>query len=196
MTAAGTVAGDWFPVGGAALLAHAGAVDESASVVLLFAALWIGWVGWSRVRRTGFPRLPGWTGPALLAAAAALALAAATVPRALLPASQPGGVASGALGRGGSRPSSTALLEFPSLLFPLPPQPAAMTAAAATRTMATDFMSSSDPELSALGPGSAPTSSRYGPKGPTTRIGGLRGRSGAPPAGLAAARRSRPRRWR
>ena len=112
MTAAGTVAGDWFPVGGAALLAHAGAVDESASVVLLFAALWIGWVGWSRVRRTGFPRLPGWTGPALLAAAAALALAAATVPRALLPASQPGGVASGALGRGGSRPSSTALLEF------------------------------------------------------------------------------------
>ena len=88
------------------MLAHAGAVDESLSVALLFVALWVGWVGWSRWRGTGFERLPARAGPALLASAVALVVAAAVVPPALFPATP--GVAS----PNGARPSTSATLAF------------------------------------------------------------------------------------
>ena len=97
---------------GGRLLAHAGAVDESLSVALLFGALWIGWAGWSRWKGTGFPRLPGWAGPALLAAAVAVAVSAAVVPRALFPPTPSGRQAVPSLTRAGPRPSSTARLAF------------------------------------------------------------------------------------
>lgn len=93
------------------MLAHQGAVDETLSVVLLFGALWVGWVGWSRLKGKGFPRLPAWAGPALLAVAAALAVTAAVVPRAIFapsPATSTGTSASDQ----GPRPSSTAALGF------------------------------------------------------------------------------------
>ena len=86
------------------MLAHQGAVDESLSVAMLFGALWIGWVGWSRLKGKGFPRLPSWAGPGLMVLAGGLAVASALVPRALFPATAP--VVSG------SRPSSTATLTF------------------------------------------------------------------------------------
>jgi hypothetical protein len=79
------------------LLAHAGAADESLAVAMVFAALWIGWIGWSRVRGTGFPRMSRGAGFALLAAGAALLVAAAIVPQAVLgptpPAADPAAVA-------------------------------------------------------------------------------------------------------
>jgi hypothetical protein len=93
------------------MLAHQGAVDETLSVVLLFGALWVGWVGWSQLKGKGFPRLPAWAGPALLAVAAALAVTAAVVPRAIFapsPATSTGTSASDQ----GPRPSSTAALGF------------------------------------------------------------------------------------
>ncbi len=92
------------------MLAHAGAADESLSVVLLFGALWVGWVGWSRLKGKAFPRLPSWAGPALLAAAGVLVISAAVVPRALFPATPRGpSLASAAPG---PRPSSSATLSF------------------------------------------------------------------------------------
>jgi hypothetical protein len=90
------------------MLAHQGAVDESLSVALLFGALWVGWVGWSRLKGKGFPRLPAWAGPGLLAVAAGLAVSAAVVPRALFPASGTPAASESP----GPRPSSTATLWF------------------------------------------------------------------------------------
>ena len=93
------------------MLAHAGAADESLSVVLLFGALWVGWVGWSRLKGKAFSRLPAWGGPALLAGAALLVISAAVVPRALFPATPAGpSLVSGA--PSGPRPSSIATLSF------------------------------------------------------------------------------------
>jgi len=93
------------------MLAHQGSVDESLSVVLLFGALWVGWVGWSRLKRKGFPRLPVWAGPGLLVVGAALVVSAAVVPRVVFPATptpSPGSTAADA----GARPSSSATLAF------------------------------------------------------------------------------------
>jgi len=92
------------------LLAHQGAVDESLSVAFLFGALWVGWVGWSRHRGTGFARLPAWSGTGLLVAAAALVVAAAVVPRAIFPPSPAGAAATSV--DAGPRPSSTATISF------------------------------------------------------------------------------------
>ncbi len=91
------------------MLAHAGAVDESLSVALLFAALWVGWAGWSRLRGRGFARLSTGGAYVLIAIGVALAISAAVVPRALLPPT-PAGSASPT--PGGVRPSSTATVSF------------------------------------------------------------------------------------
>jgi hypothetical protein len=89
------------------MLAHQGSVDETLSVVLLFGALWVGWVGWSRLKEKAFLRLPPSAGPGLLVVAAALAVSAAVLPRALF-APTPGSAAAEA----GPRPASTAALAF------------------------------------------------------------------------------------
>lgn len=91
------------------MLAHAGAADESLSVVMLFAGLWVGWVGWSRLKGRGFPRLAKGAAVALVAMGIALAVGAAVVPRALFPPT-PTGVATPS--PGGARPASTARLSF------------------------------------------------------------------------------------
>lgn len=93
------------------MLAHAGAVDESLSVVLLFGALWSGWAGWQRRKGTAFLRLPAWAGPGLLAVAGVLAVSAAVVPRALFPAT-PADPAAPSSVAAGPRPESTASLSF------------------------------------------------------------------------------------
>lgn len=92
------------------MLAHAGAADESLSVALLFAALWVGWAGWTRIKGKGFPRLPAWAGPGLLTGAAVLAGAAAFVPRALFPATPT--TSASVAATSGPRPSSTASITF------------------------------------------------------------------------------------
>ncbi len=93
------------------MLAHAGAADESLSVVLLFGALWVGWTGWSRLKGKAFPRLPSWAGPTLLTASVALVVAAAVVPRAIFPATPQGGVLVSP-DPTDPRPSSSATLSF------------------------------------------------------------------------------------
>jgi hypothetical protein len=86
------------------ILAHAGSADETLSLVLIFAGLWAGWVGWSRLRDKGFPRLSRWAGWAAIVAGLGLIAAAATVPQAIL-----GPTTSG---RTGTRVASTASLRF------------------------------------------------------------------------------------
>jgi hypothetical protein len=90
------------------MLAHAGAADESLSVVMVFAGLWVGWVGWSRLKGRGFPRLPAGGAYALLAVAGVLVIGAAFLPRSLLPTTPTGSTAS----VGGPRPASTATLSI------------------------------------------------------------------------------------
>ncbi len=89
------------------MLAHAGAADESLAIGMVFAALWIGWIGWSRRRGTGFDRLPAWAGPALLGVAVAVFAASAVIPRAIFgPTALPTPVA------GAARIASSATLGF------------------------------------------------------------------------------------
>jgi hypothetical protein len=85
------------------MLAHQGAADESLGLVLLFSALWVGWIGSSRIRGTGFPRLPALAGPGLIVAGLGLLVASAVVPPALFPRTTPAP---------GPRPTSTAKLAF------------------------------------------------------------------------------------
>ncbi|HSL11603.1 MAG TPA: hypothetical protein VLA82_09860 [Actinomycetota bacterium] len=99
----------------AGLLAHAGGADESLAIAMVFAALWIGWMGWSRVRGTGFPRLPRGAGFGLLGAAIVVLLASAVVPGAVFgPTPSPTPAAGGQ--PTGDRPASTATL---SIVAPL-----------------------------------------------------------------------------
>jgi hypothetical protein len=93
------------------MLAHAGAVDESLAVAMIFAALWVGWIGWSKLRGTGFPRMPRWGGGALLVAAAALLVAAAIVPRAIFGPTPDAPTVDDVVATG-ERPASTASLDF------------------------------------------------------------------------------------
>ena len=62
------------------ILAHASGADESMSLVMLFAGIWVGWIGWSHLRGTGFPRLPHWGAWALIGGIPlALAIAAGLI---------------------------------------------------------------------------------------------------------------------
>ena len=72
-------------------VAHASGADETMSLVMLFAGIWVGWIGWSRLRGTGFPRLPRWGAWATIGLAATLVITATFVPRMIV-------------GTGGTRP--------------------------------------------------------------------------------------------
>jgi hypothetical protein len=88
------------------ILAHASGADETMSLVMLFAGIWVGWIGWSRLRGTGFPRLPHWGAWALIGVAATLVITATFVPRMIVGPAVPTAVA------GAPRPSSPAELAF------------------------------------------------------------------------------------
>jgi hypothetical protein len=90
------------------VIAHAGAADESLSVLLLFAGIWVGWAGWSRLKGKGFPRLSTAGAVALVTAGVILAISAAVVPRAIWPR----GSATPTAAASGPRPASTASLSF------------------------------------------------------------------------------------
>ena len=75
---------------------------------MIFAALWAGWIGWSRLRSKGFGRLPGWAGPVLLVGAAILLVSSSVLPRALL---GPSATVSWTVAEG-PRPASTASIAF------------------------------------------------------------------------------------
>jgi hypothetical protein len=87
------------------VLAHAAGTDESLSLIMLFAGIWTGWIGWSRLRGKGFERVPRWGGWALVAGAIALMIAATFVPRMLVGTNTPPAVL-------GPRPSSPATLSI------------------------------------------------------------------------------------
>jgi hypothetical protein len=87
------------------LLAHASGADESLSLVMLFAGIWAGWIGWSRLRGTGFPRVPAWGAWTTIGVATALVVGATFLPRMLV-----GPTAVNAAT--GVRPGSTATLSF------------------------------------------------------------------------------------
>jgi hypothetical protein len=90
------------------VLAHAGGADETLSVVLLFAGLWIGWAGWSRLKGKGFPRLPIRGAYALIGVGLVVAVSAAVIPRMIFgPTLTPAGASPAAV-----RPSSTATIGF------------------------------------------------------------------------------------
>lgn len=91
-------------------VAHGSGTDETFSLILLFTAIWVAWIGWSRLRGTGFDRLPRWGGWGLIAVAVLVAIAATTVPRALLAPTPTASTATG------PRPASTATLRFVSPL--------------------------------------------------------------------------------
>ena len=82
------------------MLAHAGGAPEFASTALVGAGVVLGWVGLSRIRGRGFPRLPKWGAFALLTAAPVALAASVAVPAVLWPIP------------GGPRPASTATIAF------------------------------------------------------------------------------------
>jgi hypothetical protein len=67
------------------VLAHQGGADETLAVAFVFAALWVGWIGWSRLRGTGFARVPRAGAYAIMGVAVALVAGAWFVPRAIWP---------------------------------------------------------------------------------------------------------------
>src|SRR5262245_29272228 len=70
---------------------------------MLFAALWLGWIGWTRLHDRGFERVPRPGAYGLLGVAGVLVVTSAFVPRALLRPKPPSAAA---------RPASTATLTF------------------------------------------------------------------------------------
>ena len=88
------------------MLAHGGGADETFSIVLLFGGLWIGWVGWSRLKGRGFPRLPRVGAWGLLGVGVLLAVSAAVVPRMIF---GPTGVPAAAAA---NRPTSISTIEI------------------------------------------------------------------------------------
>jgi hypothetical protein len=98
------------------LLAHAGGAPETISIVLLFGGIWVGWAGWSRIKRRGFPRMPIGAAYGLIGAAVVLALAAGIVPPLIY---GPAGKAKPPTLASGARPASTATI---SIVSPRPGQ--------------------------------------------------------------------------
>lgn len=89
------------------MLAHAGAVDESLSVILVLAGLWTAWAAATRLRGRGFPRVPlpvAWVG---LTLAIVLVVSALIVPARIFPASPAAGASPASRI---ARPASTAAL--------------------------------------------------------------------------------------
>jgi hypothetical protein len=87
------------------MLAHAGGAPETVSVVLLFAGLWIGWAAWSRLKGTGFQRMPLSGAYGLLGFAVLVAVSAGFVPQAIW---GPSGTPAPRSPAAGPRPASTA----------------------------------------------------------------------------------------
>lgn len=88
------------------MIAHAGGADESLAIVMLFSALWLGWIGWTRLHDRGFERVPRPGAYGLLGVAGVLVVTSAFVPRALLGPKTPSAT--------GPRPASTATLTIRS----------------------------------------------------------------------------------
>lgn len=82
------------------MLAHAGGAPEFASTALVGAGVVIGWVGLSRIRGRGFPRLPSWGAFAMLTVAPVALVASVVVPSLVWPSPS------------GPRPTSSATIAF------------------------------------------------------------------------------------
>lgn len=82
------------------MLAHGGGAPETASTALIGAGVVLGWIGLSRIRGRGFPRLPSWGGFALLALAPVILVASVVIPSLLWPTPS------------GPRPTSSATIAF------------------------------------------------------------------------------------
>jgi hypothetical protein len=98
-------------VGIPSLLAHAGGTDESMSVVMLVAAVWIGWIGRSRLKDRGFERLPRWGAWSFLVLAGVLLVTSTFVPRMLVGPRLVAG-STPTVAPSGARLTSTATLSF------------------------------------------------------------------------------------
>jgi hypothetical protein len=88
------------------VIAHAAGTDESLAIVMLFSALWLGWIGWTRLHDRGFERVPRLGALGLLGVAGILVVTSAFVPRRLLGPKAPSSAV--------ARPASTATLSFTS----------------------------------------------------------------------------------
>lgn len=90
------------------MIAHVGAADESFAIVMIVAGLWIGWIGRSRLKGTGFPKLSRTFAWGMIGVAVVLVVGSAVVPRVIYPPTAATPSASG------PRPVSSATLSFVS----------------------------------------------------------------------------------